>query len=126
MKQGADFFAVWGGISGVQATLRALLTLDLPGDLVARLVSENVARRFRLPGKGGIRVGADADLSLVDLGASSKVTHQELLDRHRLSPYVGRVLRGAVRRTMVRGRTVFQDGRLVGTPQGRFLRPDRR
>ena len=25
MKQAADFFSVWGGISGVQATLRALL-----------------------------------------------------------------------------------------------------
>src|SRR5208337_979292 len=29
MKQGADFFSIWGGISGAQATLRSLLTLDL-------------------------------------------------------------------------------------------------
>lgn len=126
MKRGMDFFAAWGGISGVQATLRALLTLDLPAPLVARLVSDNVARRFGLPGKGGIRVGADADLALVDLGAVSKVTPEELLDRHRLSPYAGLALRGAVRRTMVRGRTVFQDGRLIGAPQGRFLKPVRR
>ncbi len=123
MKTGADFFSAWGGISGAQATLRALLTLDLPAPLIARLTSENVARRFRLPGKGGISVGADADFALVDLGPAPVVTTDELLDRHRLSPYVGRVLRGEVRRTMVHGRTVFKDGKTVGEPRGRFLKP---
>jgi len=39
---------------------------------------------------------------------------------------VGRALRGRVRRTLLRGRTVFRDGALVGDPQGSFLRPERR
>jgi allantoinase len=125
MKEAADFFSAWGGVSGVQATLRALLTLDLPAPLVARLVSENVAHRFALPGKGGIRLGADADLVLVDVGETPELSRAELLDRHRLSPYVGRTMRGAVRRTLLRGRTIFQDGALVGAPSGRFLRPAR-
>ncbi|HUI69302.1 MAG TPA: allantoinase AllB [Spirochaetia bacterium] len=124
MKQDPDFFKVWGGISGAQATLRALLTLDLPLTLVADLVSGNVARRFRLLGKGGIRIGADADLAFVDLSRSSPVTEEELLDRHKLSPYVGRTLCGTVRRTMLRGRTVFLDGTVVGAPKGKHLRPD--
>jgi allantoinase len=125
MKQGTDFFSIWGGISGAQSTLRALLTLDLSLPRIAALVSDNVARRFRLPGKGGVRVGADADLALVDVSATRPLAEGELLDRHRLSPYVGRVLRGSVRRTMVRGKTVFQDGALVGGPAGRFLRAQR-
>ena len=123
MKKAADFFSAWGGISGVQATLRALLTLEIDPRLIADLVSVNVARRFRLPGKGGIRVGGDADLALVDLAQSGVVTADELLDHHKLSPYVGRRLRGVVRRTLVRGRTVVLDGALVGKPAGRFLRP---
>jgi allantoinase len=123
MKQGTDFFKVWGGISGAQATLRALLTLDLPPALIARLVSDNVARRFRLPGKGGVRVGADADLAFIDISVSTHVTENELLDRHRLSPYVGRTLRGSVRRTMLRGETIFLDGKVGGKPKGRHLRP---
>jgi allantoinase len=123
MKKAADFFSAWGGISGVQATLRALLTLEIEPRLIADLVSVNVARRFRLPGKGGIRVGGDADLALVDLSQTGVVTADELLDHHRLSPYVGRRLRGVVRRTLVRGRTVVLDGALVGKPEGRFLRP---
>ncbi len=125
MKQAADFFSVWGGISGAQATLRALLTLELDLPLVARLVSDNVARRFRLPGKGGISVGADADLAFVDLSGAKPVEEEELLDRHRLSPYVGRSLRGSLRRTMLRGETAFLDGKIVAEPVGRFLRPAR-
>ena len=125
MKNAADFFSAWGGISGVQATLRVLLTLELAPPLIGGLVSVNVARRFRLPGKGGIRVGGDADLALVDLSRSSAVAAGELLDRHHLSPYIGRTLRGNVRRTLVRGRTVFLDSAVVGKPEGKFLRPAR-
>jgi len=126
MKQTKDFFTVWGGISGVQTTLRTLLTLELPPPLIARLISERPAQRFRLPGKGAIEVGADADLSLVDLTVSAPLRREELLDRHRLSPYVGRTLRGAVRRTLVRGATVYLDGKIVGKPAGRFVRPKMR
>jgi allantoinase len=123
MKKSRDFFEVWGGIAGIQSTLRVLLTLDLPLRLIADLVSENVARRFRLPGKGGIRVGVDADIALVDLSGAGVLRAEELLSRHRLSPYVGRTLKGTVRRTIVRGRTVFQDGKVTGDHPGMFLRP---
>lgn len=123
MKESTSFFDAWGGISGVQSTLRVLLTLPLEPALIARLTSVNVARRFGLPGKGGLRVGADADCVLVDLSDRSIVLAEELFDRHRLSPYVGKVLRGRVKRNVLRGRTIFQDGALLGEPQGRFLRP---
>ncbi len=123
MKQAPDFFSAWGGISGVQATLRALLTLDIPPQRIAGLVADNVARRFRLPGKGGVRIGGDADLALVDLSTANPIVETELLDHHRLSPYVGRPLRGTVRRSLLRGKTVFADGRIVGAPSGMHLRP---
>jgi len=123
MKNSKDFFAVWGGVSGIQTTLRALLTLGLSPSLVGRLLSSNVANRFRLPNKGGIRVGADADLALVDLSGASVLNADVLLYRHRMSPYIGRTLKGAVRRTLVRGRTVALDGTALGGPSGRFLRP---
>jgi len=100
------------------------LSLDLPLPLVSRLISDNVARRFRLPGKGGIRVGADADLAFVDMSDSKPISESELLDRHHLSPYIGRTLCGAVRRTMLRGETVFLDGKVTGKPRGRHLRPE--
>jgi allantoinase len=45
-------------------------------------------------------------------------------DRHGLSPFAGRPLRGRVARTILRGTTVFQDGRIVADgPLGRLLTP---
>jgi allantoinase len=50
------------------------------------------------------------------------VARAELLDRHRLSPFAGRALRGRVVRTILRGRTIARDGRVVGEPSGRVVR----
>jgi len=129
MKAGEDFFKIWGGIAGVQHTLPLLITegyhqrrLDLPS--IARLTSHNVAVRFDLPPeKGGIKIGGDADFAFVDLNATFEVKRWELLNRHPLSPYAGRTLHGTVVRTMIAGRTVFLDGKIVSTGGGRLLKP---
>jgi allantoinase len=92
-------------------------------DLIARITSSYVARRFRLAGKGRLEPGADADLVLVDLTASQPLRAEDLYYRHRHSPFVGRTLNARVARTLVRGRTVFADGRIVGAPAGRLLIP---
>jgi allantoinase len=124
MKTDLNFFNVWGGIAGAQHLLPLMITLGLEPPALARLLSHNVARRFDLPeAKGQIAVGADADLALVDLNADFEVRTGDLLYRHKQSPYVGRRLRGAVRRTLVRGKTVFRDGRIIGPPGGRLITP---
>ncbi len=92
-------------------------------DVIARVTSSYVARRFRLAGKGRLEPGADADLVLVDLAGSQALSAEGLYYRHRHSPFVGRTLRARVARTLVRGRTVFADGRIVGPPAGRLLIP---
>ena len=127
MKTGDDFFKIWGGIAGVQSTLPAVLTLDppLPLERVAALTATNAAERFGIEGKGKIAVGYKADFSIVDTGVTYKLTRDMLLDRHKLSPYVGRTFRGLVRRTIVRGHTVFQDGHSVGGFRGRLVTPRR-
>ena len=118
MKAG-DFIAAWGGIAGCQSLLRLLLDADrLPVPIVAALTSANVAARFRLP-KGRLEPGADADLVLVDLAATEALAPH---DRHGLSPFAGRPLRGRVVRTLVRGTTVFREGRIVAEPPlGRLI-----
>jgi allantoinase len=125
LKRGDDFFRIWGGISGCQSTRQLLLAhdhrLDLPA--VAALTAANVARRFRLGGKGEVGVGFDADLWLVDLAERDVVRARDLRYRNPFSVHEGQPVRGRTVRTMVRGRTVFRDGRVVAEPIGRLIRP---
>lgn len=132
MKRSENFFRIWGGISGVQHTLPLLISEcgarsaehQSAWSLIARLTSFNVAERFQLPRtKGRIAVGADADLVLLDLEHPFTVRTEDLLDRHKQSPYVGRALTARVVRTILRGTTVFHEGRMMSPPTGRLVKP---
>jgi allantoinase len=120
LKRGNDFSALWGGISGCQSTRQLLLAhegLDL--QLVAGLTSINVARRFRLKGKGDITSGFDADLWIVDLDHEDVVRREDLLYRNPFSPHEGQPIRGRTVQTLVRGKSVFSSGQVLPGPAGR-------
>lgn len=127
-KTSENFFALWGGISGAQSTLSVLLTgghfrRGLPLEAVAALSALNPARRFRLPQKGALQVGLDADFALVDLGREFVLEHADLQDRWKQNPYVGGRFRGQVRATYSRGRAVYQGGQFDESVRGQLLRP---
>ncbi|MGZ5504354.1 MAG: amidohydrolase family protein, partial [Chthoniobacterales bacterium] len=125
MKEREDFFQVWGGVSGCQHLLPLLM--DAPERIsraeIERLTSAGVAERFRISEKGGLQIGTDADLTLVDPNAGEVITADSLHYRHRHSPYLGRKLRGRIVRTILRGQTIFQNGRFFSRPIGRLVRP---
>jgi allantoinase len=142
MKEGVNFFKVWGGISGVQHLLPLLVgapesiehfggqageTPALPCKalaLIAKLTSLNVAERFGLPKtKGRIAVGADADLALVDFHEKYSVRAEDLFYRHKQSPYVGRTLTGRVVQTILRGQTIFKRDKIVSQRRGQIVKP---
>lgn len=76
------------------------------------LTSTNAARRFGLPGKGWIGVGADADLVVLDEGERT-VRADEVLSAVDYSPYEGYTLQAWPYVTMCSGRVVYQEGKLV-------------
>jgi allantoinase len=130
LKDADDFFAVWGGISGAQSLLALLLDAGhhergLALERLAALTAAGPAHRLRLAGKGRLEPGADADAVLVDLAGATDVTAESLFYRHPHSPWVGRTLRGRIVRTLVRGTTVFAGGRVVASPGGRLVTPER-
>jgi allantoinase len=124
LKERENFFDVWGGISGCQHLLPLLIDAGISPAEIRRLTSGDVASRFRVPSKAGIAIGNDADFTLVDLDESELITSESLHYRHKQSPYVGRELRARVRRTFLRGQTIFQDGKF-GPPLGRLVTPKR-
>ncbi len=129
MKQSADFFKVWGGISGCQHALpllfeAAVLEEKLSPSLVVRLTATNVARRFRLAGKGELVEGAGADLVLLSTSTEHTIRAEDLLYRHRQSPYVGRFSRVSVLETWARGETVHPENRRSASHPAQILRPN--
>ncbi len=92
---------------------------------LARLLA-GAAGVLRLPAKGRIAVGYDADLALIDPEHRWTVDNQALWTRHRQSPYLGMTLTGRVMQTLVRGRVVFdlQRGPCVAGG-GQLVRPTR-
>jgi len=104
LKQGDDFAKLWGGISGCQSTRQLLLGAGMEPSRVATVTSTNVARRFRLAGKGEIAPGFDADLWLVDLSHEDVVRRDALLYRNQFSAHEGQPIRGRTVATLVRGR----------------------
>ncbi len=142
LKASPDFFAIWGGISGIQHGFPLLISEALKDGgpsrqgsgtwrdpalpLLARLLAANVANRFRLPGKGRITEGNDADLTLLDLEAEHELTNEELLYRHRQGPYAGRKSSVRVVRTLVRGAEILGEGGIAPDgPRGKFIQPQR-
>jgi allantoinase len=129
---GQSFFELWGGVAGVQSTLELLLAeghhrRGLALAAIAALTAGRPASRLGLaPRKGELTVGADADLALVDLDTSWRLTRDDLRDRHRLSPYVGRPMRGRVLRTIRRGHTIYANGHVAEGAGGRLVRPERK
>jgi allantoinase len=112
MKQGNDFFAIWGGIAGCQSMLPLMLKYGHLGrcmDLktICKLLSDAPAARFRLPNKGKISVGYDADFALIDMTAKEELHSSNLRYRYQSSPYVGLPIHGFIQQTLVRGTSVW-------------------
>jgi len=123
-----DIFEAWGGISGLQSTLPAMLTegvhrRGLPLAALVRMTATNPARIFGFAGrKGELAAGCDADIVIVDPDAETVLTADQLQYRNRHSVYVGSAMRGAVKRTLLRGLTIFCEGQIMpDVPPGRFL-----
>lgn len=107
------------GMPGVETLFPLMLDRALKGqctlhDLV-RWMCEAPARLYAMVGKGKIAVGYDADFALVDLNAEHTIRNGHLQTRVNWSPYDGWTLKGRVRKTIVRGKVVYDDG-VFGQP----------
>jgi len=117
-----DFTTTPGGIPGLETALPLMATYGvLRGSLtwpdLVRLMSAQPARLFGLyPRKGTLLPGSDADVVLYDPRGTSRIHASDLHGVSGYTPYQGMEVLGRVRLTMVRGRVVVEDGRLVGEP----------
>jgi allantoinase len=136
-KASPDYWVMPAGISGIQLMFPLVVgeaaEHGVELSLLARVFSGNAARIYGLyPRKGVVQPGSDADLVLVDLEDSWNVRGAELFSKAPGTAFEGREVRSRVKRTLVRGRTVFIDdplprGSILVPPGfGEFVRPSRR
>lgn len=128
-KDKLDVFSPAKGFPGVCTMLPVLLSEGvnkgrISMNTLVRVSSTNSAKAFALyPRKGSIRVGADADLTIVDLRKGVKVTPELMNSASDFTIYEDWKLRGWPVKTIVRGEIIMDEGQVVGAPgSGRALR----
>jgi len=105
----------------------AVIKRGMKASRLADLCATNAAKRFGLyPRKGAVRVGADADLALVDMDCRWNYSRKDSLSKTKCTsfPYEGKEVLCRVTETLVRGRTVYRDGAIWAVPgSGIFIKP---
>jgi allantoinase len=72
--------------------------------------------------KGDIAIGYDADLVLVNPHESFVVRAAESESQQGYSPFEGVELTGRVKSTFLRGNLIYNNGQILGSPTGRYLK----
>jgi allantoinase len=124
----SDIWNALGGCPGVETVVSLMLTQVNEGRLTlnryVELQAEWPARAWNLwPRKGSLKVGSDADLTIVDMHKEGVIDNQRLHSKTKLSPFHGWRVKGMPVYTIVRGHIVAKDGEVVGSPVGQLQRP---
>ncbi len=109
------------GFPGVETQMPLMLTEVGRGRMsisdYVRWACVNPAKAWGFfPNKGVIQPGADADIALVDLKREWSIDQSQLFSKSKISPWHGRRVQGGPVLTMVRGRVVMENGKLLAEP----------
>ncbi len=114
----------WGGIAGLQFLLPASWTAlkeILALEEFIPLLTSKPASFINANNKGEIKIGNDADFMIWDPGEKKKISKEDILFRHKISPYIGEELFGTVMQTIINGETVFKEGKIINQNKGRWV-----
>lgn len=125
-----DIFVAPSGFPGVEVRFPLMMTAVKEGRItlarMVELLSTNPSKIFGMyPQKGAIRIGADADLALVDLDTPYIIDHNTFLTHAKDigMVYDGKQVYGKVLKTFVRGELVYEAGAIKVKPGfGRWIR----
>ncbi|MCK4883664.1 MAG: dihydroorotase, partial [Candidatus Diapherotrites archaeon] len=102
------------GVPGVETTLPLLLNevnrKSLSLEELILLTSKNPAKIYRIKNKGQIKKGYDADFALVDMNVEHIISSSNVKTKCGWTPFNGVAIKGAVEKTIVRGKIVFDRG----------------
>jgi allantoinase len=122
------FGNIWmakSGFGGTEYLLPALVSEGARRGMgynhMARVTSWNPAQRYGLNSKGDIAVGFDADIAIVDPSHSWTIRAKDSPSTQGYTPFEGLELSARVDATFLRGSKIYENGRVIGKPIGRYL-----
>ena len=125
---GASIFERASGFPGLETSVALMLTCVNKGLLslsrYVELTSAGPAKAWGLyPKKGRIAVGADADLTIVDIKREWRIDPAKFVSKAKYSPFEGFRAKGAAVYTIVRGGVVMDHGYIDNRCRGEMQRP---
>ena len=121
-EKSLDYPKTPSGMPGVQTLLPIMLDHVNAGRLTLQrlidLTSAGPTRLYGLVNKGFIRIGFDADLALVDLKSKRVISRDWLASKCDWSPFLDREVTGWPVTTILRGKVVVRESKVVGGQTG--------
>ncbi len=134
-KQVDNVWKAVQGLPGIQESLAVLLTnwvkhfgkenLEEGIKSLTKVTATNISKIFGLTQKGEIEIGKDADLTVINTNTPWRIQKDDLFTKSQWSPYeftrndtefIGRPIA-----TFLRGSLVYENGKILGRPQGKQI-----
>ncbi|MBI5126996.1 dihydroorotase family protein [Candidatus Roizmanbacteria bacterium] len=130
-KNQPDMWKAQAGTPDIQEAMPSVITgwskrfgkdsLELGLQRIAEHASKKPAEIFGLKGKGEMKIGNDADFSIIDTKNYWKVKKSDLFSKCGWSAYEGMKLLGRPFMTFLRGELVYNNGKIVSKAKGKWI-----
>ena len=117
------------GFPGVQTLIPIMLNhvheQRISIEKFVQLITENPRRIFKVRNKGRIEVGYDADFTVVDLKKEMTITNKWIASKCAYTPFDGMRVTGWPTHTILSGKVVMQDDRILIAHSGKAIEFDK-
>ena len=111
------------GMTGVQTLVPILLDFVNKDKLsifdLVKFTSTNPSRYFKIKDKGLIKVGYDADFTIVDLNKTRVIENNWIASKAGWTPYDGLKVMGWPIFTIINGKVIMREDQVFGKPEGK-------
>jgi allantoinase len=109
------------GVPGAETLVPLMVHAAIEGwisfNRLVQLLSETPARVYGLfPQKGTIQVGSDADFTIINPEEQTILRAEDMYTSCNWIPYEGKEINGKVTHTIIRGKMVMEDGKVLVDP----------
>jgi carbamoyl-phosphate synthase/aspartate carbamoyltransferase/dihydroorotase len=120
-KEEKEGSTVVNGVPGLETSLPLLLDAmnheRITLNRIIEMTSENPRKIFGIPEQLNSYVE-------VDLNEEWTIKNENLYTKAAWTPFNGMKIKGAIKKTVLRGQTVFENGRITGDPEGKVTYPN--